>query len=151
MSKVSILKILILKIFKIIKMNKTSIILMSIIYIILGIPLIVIGVQAPYVNNVSNLSLDNLNDIEKFLNYSPENVIATNILPLQKLFCKDPHYASENSHCSYIDKENNTKKFNFGNNANKLNNLRTTCIVVGIILCILGIIKLSGLIFKKKK
>ena len=124
-------------------MSKVDIILMGCVYLILGIPLITIASKAPEVEDISQLSFDK-QSYKTFLNYSPDSVIATDIAPIQRLLCIE----SKSNRCQDLLK--NTQKPDLGINAKKLNNLRISCLIIGILLCVLGIMQFIRLVPQQK-
>jgi len=129
-------------------MSKTDTIIMGCLYLILGIPLVVVASNAPEVDDISHLSLENQNDKKTFLNYPPNSVIAADIAPLQRLICLQPNISPKR--CSDLLQYNRLKA-NWKNNAHKLNSLRAACMIIGIILCIMGFFRLLLLAIPKQQ
>jgi len=136
-------------------MNKVDIVLMGCVYLILGIPLIYMSLQVPEVEDISNLSF-NEQDYKTFLDYNPDTTIATEIAPLQRMLCDilKPEFLHaqssfpEMNRCKDLLK--NTQKPNLGDNAHSLNNLRITCLLIGIILCVISFLQFLQLIPQQK-
>ena len=66
-------------------MSKLECVIMAAIYCALGIPLIIISINAPEVEDVTSLKKG---DTKSFLNYPSDAVVAMNLLPFQKLVCE---------------------------------------------------------------
>ena len=141
-------------------MSKVDIILTGCIYFLLGIPLIAIASKVPEVEDISNLKWDE-SDYNKFLNYAPDTVIATNIEPFQKLLCEllgaevPPQIGTntpspEMKRCDTLVQNSKSPQFDWSDNAHKLNSLRIACLLIGIGLCVTGFFKLIQLIPQQK-
>jgi len=130
-------------------MSKVDIILMGCVYLILGIPLVIIASKAPEVEDISQLSFDN-QDYKIFLNYPPDSVIATNIAPFQRFLCNSKLQTNSSTSKRCQDLLKNTQMPDFSDNAHKLNSLRVTCLIIGIILCVVGTMKFIQLVPQQK-
>ena len=133
-------------------MSKVDRLLMGCVYLILGIPLIYISTQTPEVENMANVNFKNPDSFSNFLNYPQNAVIAGDIGRFQKLLCAHPPLLpgpwmpgstsssnQTNSRCKDILK--NAQKFDWSDNAFKLNRLRMACFIIGIILCVIAFFK----------
>ena len=134
-------------------MSKVDSIFMGLIYLIFGIPLISLASNAPKVDDVSNIKLDQAG-VNTFLNYPSDSVIAADTGTFQSLLCKYfEHPLSDQSpgaqRCGDILKH--THRPDFGENAKKLNSLRSTCLIVGILLCCLAFFKFVSALVPIKK
>lgn len=135
-------------------MSKVDSIFMGLIYLIFGIPLISLARDAPKVDNVSKLKMDKVAGVNTFLNYQSDSVIAADTGTFQSIFCEYfEHPLSDRftrpPRCGDILKQ--THRPDFGENAKKLNSLRLTCLIVGILLCCLAFFKFASTLVPMKK
>ena len=66
-------------------MSKLECVIMAAIYCALGIPLLIVSINVPEVEDVTALKSG---DTKSFLNYPSDAVVAMNLLPFQKLLCE---------------------------------------------------------------
>jgi hypothetical protein len=131
-------------------MSKVDAIFMGLIYLILGVPLILFSQKMPRVKNISslvkNINSNNLQtDINTFLNYPSDVIIAGDIGIFQQLICTFSEIAP--TRCDYILKQ--TLKPDFDENAHKINGLVLTCLIAGILLCCLAFFKFASALVPK--